>query len=299
MKKTKFVDRLTNRTVTEPVCYEKIMFFLYDSRLGNKIARVLSQSVIFSRIYGWLQKRSWTKKKIEKFVRANQICVKDFKKALGEFSSFNDFFTRELREEARPVAEGERVCVTPSDGFYLVYPNAAELREFVIKSKRFSLSKLLNDEALVQKYDRGAMVFARLALFDYHRFHFPVHCVPGEARCVNGYLSSVHPIAMKDNFITFCENKRMITELHTEHFGDIAYLEIGALNVGSIVETFIPGKSYAKGEEKGFFEFGGSTVILLFQPGKIQFAPDLLRNSRMGLETRCLMGQPLGRALKE
>ncbi|WP_348663310.1 phosphatidylserine decarboxylase [Chlamydia vaughanii] len=299
MKKPQYIDRLTNRKVVEPVCYEKIMFFLYDSRIGRWASKILSRSPLFSRIYGWTQKLSWSRRKILKFVRNNHINTQEFKKSLSGFSSFNDFFTRELTPEARPITPGKDVCITPADGSYLVYPNVAEFDEFVVKSKRFSLPKLLKDPGLVQKYAKGSMVFARLALFDYHRFHFPTDCVPGPTRCINGYLFSVHPIAMKDNFITFCENKRMVTELATDAFGDVLYLEVGALSVGSMIETYTPGKAYSKGDEKGFFEFGGSTIILLFQPKTIQFDADLLKNSRMGLETRCLMGQSLGQPLRE
>ncbi|AFS27437.1 phosphatidylserine decarboxylase [Chlamydia psittaci CP3] len=275
------------------------MTFLYSSKLGKRLSTLLSRSPILSRIYGWIQKRSWTRRKIPGFVKKNHINTKDFKKSLSEFSSFNDFFTRELLPEARPIAQGDNICVTPVDGAYLIYPNIEEFGEFVVKSKRFSLSKLLGDPKLVEKYASGSVVFARLALFDYHRFHFPVDCLPGPTRIINGYLFSVHPMALKDNFNIFCENKRTLTELKTEAFGDVLYLEVGALNVGSIIQTYKPGEKYSKGDEKGFFEIGGSTVIVLFQPGSVQFDADLLKNSRMGLETRCLMGQSLGRSLRE
>ncbi|CAG9046118.1 Phosphatidylserine decarboxylase proenzyme 2 [Chlamydia abortus] len=299
MKKLQYIDRLTNQRVTESVCYEKTMTFLYSSKLGKRLSTLLSRSPILSRIYGWIQKRSWTRRKIPGFVKRNRINTKDFKKSLSEFSSFNDFFTRELLPEARPIAQGDNICVTPVDGAYLIYSNIAEFGEFVVKSKRFSLSKLLGDPRLVEKYASGSVVFARLALFDYHRFHFPVDCLPGPTRTINGYLFSVHPMALKDNFNIFCENKRTLTELKTEAFGDVLYLEVGALNVGSIIQTYKPGEKYSKGDEKGFFEIGGSTVIVLFQPGSVQFDADLLKNSRMGLETRCLMGQSLGRSLRE
>ncbi|SYX09386.1 Phosphatidylserine decarboxylase proenzyme,phosphatidylserine decarboxylase,Na /alanine symporter,phosphatidylserine decarboxylase,Phosphatidylserine decarboxylase [Chlamydia poikilotherma] len=299
MKKLQYIDRLTNQRVAESVCYEKTMTFLYTSRLGKWVPTLLSRSPFLSRLYGWIQKRSWTRKKIPGFIKRNHICAKEFKKSIAEFSSFNDFFTRELRPEARPVAQGNNICVTPVDGAYLIYPNVSEFGEFVVKSKRFSLSKLLGDPKLVEKYASGSVVFARLALFDYHRFHFPVDCLAGPTHNINGYLFSVHPMALKDNFNVFCENKRTLTELKTEAFGDVLYLEVGALNVGSIIQTYIPGEKYSKGDEKGFFEIGGSTVIVLFEPGFVQFDADLLKNSRMGLETRCLMGQSLGCSLRE
>lgn len=283
----------------EPVCYEKTMAFLYNSKYGRKLSTLLSTSPLLSRLYGWMQKFWWTKRKIPGFVKRHNIKVSDFKKSLSEFTSFNDFFTRELTPQARPIVQDKSICITPVDGSYLVYPNISEFDEFVVKSKRFSLPKLLGNDELVKKYMSGSMVFARLALFDYHRFHFPADCRPEPTRLINGHLFSVHPIAVKDNFIIFCENKRTVTLLKTQDFGDIVYLEIGALNVGSIVQTFQPGKLYHKGDEKGFFEFGGSTVILIFEPNTIQFDDDLLRNSRMGLETRCLMGESLGRSLIE
>ncbi|MEF9496895.1 phosphatidylserine decarboxylase [Chlamydia sp. 04-14] len=299
MKKLQYIDRLTNQRVTESVCYEKTMTFLYTSRLGKWVSTLLSRSPFLSRLYGWIQKRSWTRKKIPGFIKRNHICAKEFKKSLSEFTSFNDFFTRELRPEARPIAQGKNICVTPVDGAYLIYPNVSEFGEFVVKSKRFSLSKLLGDPKLVEKYASGSVVFARLALFDYHRFHFPVDCLAGSTHNINGYLFSVHPMALKDNFNIFCENKRTLTELKTEAFGDVLYLEVGALNVGSIIQTYTPGEKYSKGDEKGFFEIGGSTVIVLFEPGVVRFDADLLKNSRMGLETRCLMGQSLGCSLRE
>lgn len=299
MKKLQYIDRETRQRVVEPIYYEATMNFFYNSKIGKKLSIFLSKNSLFSRIYGWLQKRSWTKRQIVPFMERYKISEKELQKPVSAYTSFNDFFTRKLRPEARPISPGANVCNMPVDGRYLVYPNISDLDTFVIKSKYFSLSKLLGNSCLVNQYAQGSMVIARLAPFDYHRFHFPCDCIPGSARLINGYLFSVHPMAIKDNFILFCENKRAITVLHSEVFGDVLCLEVGALNVGSIEQTFSPGIFYRKGEEKGFFAFGGSTVILLFLPKVIQFESDLLKNSRMGLETHCLMGQSLGTSQRE
>ena len=141
------------------------------------------------------------------------------------------------------------------------------------------------------------MVMARLAPADYHRFHFPCNCTPSKAHLITGPLYSVNPIALRKNIEYLTENKRMITELKTHLFGTILAIEVGATFVGSIVQTFEPEKHYAKGDEKGYFEFGGSCILLLFEPARIQLDQDLIENTHQGLETLGQMGQSLGRAL--
>ena len=138
------------------------------------------------------------------------------------------------------------------------------------------------------------MAIVRLCPSDYHRFHFPCDCVPGQTRLINGWLYSVNPLAIKNNLDIFTQNKRTLCELETNRFGKILYLEIGATNVGSIQQTYEPFEKQPKGAEKGYFEFGGSSLILLFAKGMIQFDQDLLDATEAGLEMRCLMGQQMG-----
>jgi len=167
-----------------------------------------------------------------------------------------------------------------------------------VKGKRFSLKSLLQDDELAERYAEGAMAMARLCPVDYHRFHFPCECVPGKPRLINGLLYSVNPIALKRNIEYLSQNKRMITELETENFGKILYMEVGATYVGSIHQTYTPGKACAKGEEKGYFAFGGSCLLVLFEPNKIAFDQDLIDFSAKRMEVRGLLGQSLGRARK-
>ena len=132
---------------------------------------------------------------------------------------------------------------------------------------------------------------------DYHRFHFPVAGTPGASRLINGWLYSVSPIALRRNLNYLWENRRMLTILPTEKFGTVLLLEIGATNVGSIKQSFVPGRAVAKGDEKGFFAFGGSCVITLFQAGRIRFDADIVTQSEQHLETYARMGDRLGEAL--
>ncbi|WP_213358277.1 phosphatidylserine decarboxylase [Chlamydiifrater phoenicopteri] len=290
-----YVDRESKKRLIEPVYFERTMNAVYGSRIGRWLANVASSYLIFSRFYGWLQRLPITKKKIVPFVRRYEVNAEECTKELSAYRSFDDFFTRKLRPEARPIVQDENIAVAPADGRYLIYKNVSEFGEFVVKSKKFSLENLLGRRKdLVEEYSQGAMVIIRLAPFDYHRFHFPFDCVPSQSQLISGKLHSVHPLAMRDYFVHFCENKRMLTVLDSKMFGKVLYLEIGAMNVGSIHNTFIPGKLYRKGEEKGFFSFGGSSIILLFRPNVITFDEDLVCNSRMGLETFCKVGQSLG-----
>ena len=179
----------------------------------------------------------------------------------------------------------------------LVYQNIDKVDGFVVKGKKFSIAKLLQNNLLAASYEGGSMMIARLCPTDYHRYHFPCDGVPGEPKLINGPLWSVNPIALHKNIEIFTENKRVITEIETEKFDKILYIEVGATCVGSIHNTFKPHRPVKKGDEKGYFSFGGSAIILLFKHNCIRLDHDLVRNSEEHLETLCQMGQSLGKFL--
>ena len=156
------------------------------------------------------------------------------------------------------------------------------------------MRELLGDDALGDKFAGGSMLISRLCPVDYHRFHFPVNGLPSEPKLINGYLYSVSPIALRKNINYLVENKRMLTLIDSPEFGSVAMLEVGATNVGSIVQTFVEERVLPKGEEKGLFKFGGSCVITLFERGRIKFEHDLVEQSANFLETYARMGDRLG-----
>ncbi|MEY3773221.1 MAG: Phosphatidylserine decarboxylase proenzyme, partial [Verrucomicrobiota bacterium] len=156
---------------------------------------------------------------------------------------------------------------------------------------------LLGDAVLAEKFAGGAMLISRLCPVDYHRFHYPAAGTPAEPRLINGWLYSVSPIALRRNIRYLAQNKRVLTLLETPAFGTVAILEVGATNVGSIRQSGVPGRPVAKGEEKGYFKFGGSCVITLFQRGRIRFESDLVTQSAQGIETYAKMGDRLGEAV--
>jgi phosphatidylserine decarboxylase len=183
----------------------------------------------------------------------------------------------------------------------LAFSNIDAADGFYVKGKKFSAAELFSEDqlpeserALTKKFSGGAMLISRLCPVDYHRFHFPVGGVPGEARLINGWLYSVSPVALRINVRRLVENKRQLTLIEAPPFGAVAMLEVGATNVGSIRQTHVPGRPVQKGEEKGLFAFGGSCVVTVFEPGRINFDEDILEQSRQHIETYARMGDRLG-----
>lgn len=292
MKNLKVIDRRTEQIFLEKIYFQKMLFFLYKEGFWPALLRFLVSLPFFSRLYGFGQKTSFSKRKIPDFIQKFQIDSSEFAKKVSQFRSFNDFFIRRLKVGSRPISS--QPLVLPADARYLVFPSLEGIKSFFVKEKQFNLKQFLQSASLAEKYANGAMVIARLAPVDYHRFHFPCRGSPQEPVKIEGKLFSVHPFALKNSLKIFRENKRVLTEIKTEDFQDILFVEVGATNVGSIKQTFHPFKLYQKGEEKGYFEFGGSTIVLLFEKNKVEFDFDLIENSRKGLETYGLMGDSLG-----
>ena len=289
-KKT-YIDRMTGKLREEPIYCEAALRFLYGSKIGRPLGVLLARLPLFSRIIGWWYSRSWTKKRILPFVVRYGIDTSECEKHIESYLSFDAFFVRTLKKGSRPLAQGP---IMPADGRYLFYQDVSACDDLVVKDKKFSIEKLAGFESTKHAYFQGSMVIVRLSPSDYHRFHFPCDCIPGPARLINGFLYTAHPLEIIKNIVQLTENKRMITELKTDHYGSILFIEIGATAVGSIHQTYQPGIHYKKGDEKGYFSFGGSTLVLLFEKGRIHLDKDILAHSAEQIETLCQMGQPLG-----
>jgi len=285
----RYIDRQSGKVHEEKVYFEGFLHLLYAKNIFSRfLCALISKNYFFSNFVGWWQNRRFTRRKIAPFVKKYALDATEFEKPVEAFTSFNDFFIRTLKKEARPVCT-EDICM-PADGRYLFFPHIGEGDTLLVKGKKFSLSTLLQDPALEKHFKGGSMVLARLCPSDYHRFHFPLDCVAQKSRLINGFLYSVNPYAVAQSVHSFTENKRVLTVLETA-IGKVLFMEVGATNVGSIHQTYKPGKTYRKGDMKGFFSFGGSALIVLFEPKKITFDPQLLQHSQKHLEIRCLMGQ--------
>lgn len=290
-----YIERSTGEKRVEKIYGHRSISLLYGegilSRLFSKLMLpLLAHLPFFSKFYGLLQKRPSSQKKIQPFIEAYGIDSNEFLDS--NFQSFNDFFIRKLKPACRPIVQDPNALAMPADGRYLVYPT---FQKFVVKGQEFSLYDFLQSRADSSRYAEGSMAIVRLCPSDYHRFHFPCDGTPTSARLINGPLYSVNPMALRKRLAILAENKRMITEIDAEAFGTILYIEIGATAVGTIKQTFTPQKKVKKGEEKGYFEFGGSCIALFFEKGRVEFDADLIRNTQQELETRANFGESLGR----
>ena len=290
----KYIERESGQLKNEKVAGEKWLVWLYDNPIGEATLWALAKRKLVSTIYGYMMDRPSSTKKIGPFIEDFDIDMSIAQKQ--EFDSFNDFFTRKLKDDARPVDTSANVVVSPADGKIMAYADISN-SDFIIKGYRFDVFSFLNNPDLAQKYHDGAMFVIRLAPPDYHRFHFPVSGYLSANKKIEGFYYSVNPIALRKKAEIFLQNKREYTIISNSVFGDVVMAEVGATMVGSIVQTF-EGNFAQKGEEKGYFEFGGSTIVLLFEKGEIQIDEDLLHNTAKGYETTVLMGERIGKALQ-
>ncbi|WP_302820586.1 phosphatidylserine decarboxylase [Fusobacterium ulcerans] len=292
--KIRYIERKTGETLIEKVPGEKYLKFLYYNPLGELPLNMIVRKKFLTEYYGKKMDSRESCKKIPAFIEEAGINIEEAKKSVEEFTSFNDFFYRELKDGRRPVNQNENVLVSPADGKIMVFDNLSEKDNLFVKGDKFTLEEFFGSRELAKKYEEGVFLIVRLAPVDYHRFHFPSDGKISKSQLIDGYYYSVSTLAIKKNFRIFCENKREYSILETEKFGDIAMFEVGATMVGGIKQTYTPDSSVRKGEEKGYFFFGGSTCILVFEKDKVQIDKDLLENTKNGIETKVYMGEQIG-----
>jgi len=211
---------------------------------------------------------------------------------ISAYKSFNDFFYRKLRPEVRPIGKG---LVSPADAKLLAFESLDEVEEFFVKGRKFTLKEYLQSKSLAEKYKNASLFIFRLAPNDYHRYHFPFAGQVSDNTKIKGAYYSVSPYALQPNFAkVFCENKREFLTLSTKEKGDILLSPVGATMVGTIISTFIPDSQVAKGDEMGYFAFGGSTVVMLVDSNKVKIDQDLLDNTKNNMETAVKMGERIG-----
>lgn len=288
----KFIDRESGILKTEKVAGEKWLVWLYNNPVGEASLWFLVKRKMVSSLYGDMMDRTASAEKIAPFVEEFNVDLSIAQKQ--QFGSFNEFFTRELKKNTRPIDTNYRVAVSPADGKLLAWENISD-NDFIVKGYRFDVVSFLNDDLLAENYKSGSLVVIRLAPPDYHRFHFPVGGIVSKTIEIEGDYYSVNPIALREMVEIFCLNKREFAVIENPVFGKVIMAEVGATMVGSIIQTYQNG-IVKKGEEKGYFEFGGSTVVLLFEKGKIKIDEDLLNNTAKGLETSIKMGEQISLA---
>ncbi len=292
----KYFNRYTQELEKEKIPSENNLKFFYTTLLGRFFLHMFVKRSFVSKIFGYFTNLSLSKKKIIPFAKKYNIDLNLFEKKPNEYLCFNDFFYRKFKPGLRPITSNENEICFPADGRHFGFQNIDAIQSFEIKGHKFNLKKLLNDKKLAEQFHGGTCIISRLAPTDYHRFHFPCDGIPQAAHCINGTLFSVNPIALMKSFRILGENKRWLTHFYSEKFGHMVILEIGATCVGSVTQTYIAGNPVKKGDEKGYFSFGGSTVVTLFEYDKVTLSEDLKFFTQRGTELYAHMGDCMGKA---
>ena len=276
---------------------------LYGSKVGSLVkgSAVNAMLVAMSREYGKKKSSPASAKEIPRFIKvfASALDVAEWERPPEAYTSFNDWFTRKLKPGARPIAEADGAVVSAADCRLIAFPSVSEATRLWVKGRDFSLAGMLDSEELAKEMGKGASVIIfRLAPQDYHRFHFPVSGKLVEAREVGKQLFTVNPIAINSSVNVLCENKRAVCVIETPDLGKVAVVCVGATLVGSIVLTASVGDEVQAGQEMGYFQFGGSTVVAVFHEGAIDIEADLLEQSGRSVETKLFMGEHIATTRK-
>lgn len=288
----KFIDRKTGKIQQETPPGEAFLKLLYNNPFGKMAILPIAKRKFLSSWYGKKMNKPSSVKKIEGFVQQLNINMEEAEKSVSEYSSFNDFFYRKLKPEARPI---DSDFISPGDGKLLAFEDVSDIHNFFIKGRGFTLKEFLNNDSLAKKHKNSSLLILRLAPNDYHRYHFPYAGIPSEMTKIKGDYFSVSPYALASNFTkVFCENKREYCILSTKEKGDIIVAPVGATMVGTIIETYTSNSEIQKGDEMGYFAFGGSTIVLLVDKDKITIDADILENTKNRIETFVKMGEKIG-----
>ena len=291
-KKTiRVIDRVSGEAFEEIVFSEDAMRVIYGTEWGRQITSLVLANPWLSKIYGAYNDSAASRHKIEDFVTELSINLDECEKEPAAYHSFNEFFARKLKSGTRPIDSDPSAMITPGDGRLLVFPQVKEGQIAFVKWAPINLMELFGKNPnLASRFEGGSAFVLRLCPADYHRFHFAVGGRASITRLIDGALHSVSPYALETGLPVYCLNKRTICEIESPEFGHVVHMEIGALLVGSVVQTYRAGMKVTKGDEKGFFKFGGSTVICFFEPDALRFDDDLIKNSAAGFETLVKMG---------
>lgn len=283
------IDRSTGERVEELIPHEWLLRRLAGTRLGRLGGDLLFSRGLFSQIATWYSHAAGSRSRIDGFIDAFGVDMSEYD--TRDYESFNDFFVRTFREGARRFDSDPRRLPAWAEGACLAWERLSIDQTFPVKGQYLTAAALMDDAEAAAPFADGPALLIRLRPQDYHRFH---HVDGGPVRRrwqVPGRLYTVNLLALRDRPDTLVRNRRQVTLQDSENFGRLAYVEVGAVLVGRIVQTGTD--QPARGDEKGYFEYGGSTVVLFGEPGAWRPDEDLLHNTAEGLETLVRLGTSL------
>lgn len=265
---------------------DKLLRFMYKHFAGRLILKILTIPAV-SKIAGLFLDSKVSCMLITPFIKANDIKLSQYERC--HYKSYNDFFKRKIKCSKRKIDMDDSHLISPSDGNVTVYP-IRRSTHFMVKNTMYTLRTILRDKKLASKYYNGYCVIIRLCVDNYHRYCYIDNGYKSDNIFIPGRLHTVNPIA-NDYYPIYKENSREYSVLYTDNFGEIIQMEVGALMVGRI-NNFHRAGFIQKGQEKGCFEFGGSTIMLFIpQNSNVEIRKDLIENSILGIETKVHMGE--------
>ncbi|MEW8996108.1 phosphatidylserine decarboxylase [Clostridium sp.] len=290
----KYYDRKKKTYYKENVAGGGILNFMYSNSIAKTFLPEIASRKFFSKLYGLGCDSKFSKKYIQTFVAKFNINMDEYEKNIDEYSSFNDFFYRKLSKCSRNICKDEKSFISPCDGKLLAIEKIDETSSFTVKGFKYTLNELFQNEDLSKNYSNGTCLIFRLCPTDYHRFHFVDSGICSKSTFINGKYYSVNPVALENISKVLSENKREYSILKSDNFDDVIYIEVGATFVGSIIQTYSSSSKINRGDEKGYFKFGGSTVIVMLKKNILKLDDDICYQSNLGVETAVHMGEKIG-----
>jgi phosphatidylserine decarboxylase len=293
----KYFNRMTGKNEVEKVYGDLFIKFLYCSEAGKKLGGIFTNK-IFSKTYGAFQDLPSSHRKVKPFIEKFNIPIQDYEPgsrpsldSSDSYRSFNEFFIRKFKLGKRSfVPEASRMAAF-AEARYVGFDSVDEKSVYPVKGQYLKAKDLIGNDQIAKIFEGGPLLIARLCPVDYHRYHYPDNGKVVEHYPISGAFDSVNPLALKEKNQIFIKNERHVSILQTENFGRLAYIEVGAICVGKIVQTHRWNKPFLRGEEKGYFLFGGSTVILMGEKGLWKPSNDIIQNTKNGIETYLHLGQ--------
>jgi len=275
---------------TAPITYNDgaAVNFLYNNIFGRALLGLLVRPCV-SRFAGMILDSRMTSIFVPGFIKRNGISIEECRAA--KYESFNGFFKREIKRGLRPFPNHPLDLSAPCDGKLMAYPITPD-GAFQIKHSMYAIEDLLQSKELAAEFLGGVCLIFRLTPSDYHRY---AYIDDGESighKTIEGVLHTVRPISQQ-RYKVFVQNAREYEVMQTDHFGKAIQMEVGALFVGRI-SNHKTGRTFKRGDEKGMFEFGGSTVVMLFQKNAVTLDPAIYSNTRQNKETVIRMGNTIG-----
>lgn len=268
---------------------DKMLQALYGTSVGRQTLKVLTNPMI-SKLGGRFLDSRLSTPLITPFIEKNHIAMEQYEEE--DYESYNQFFSRRVKEGKRTFSQEGHLLCAPCDSKLTVERITRE-GTFAVKNTIYTMESLLRSEKLAKRYEGGILLIFRLTVDDYHHYCYVDDGKKTRNFHIPGVLHTVNPVA-NDEYPIYTENTREFSILKSNHFGNILMMEVGALMVGKIVNHHEEMEVH-RGMEKGFFEFGGSTVILAFQPGRVVMDGDILQNTEDGFETIVKMGEVIGK----